>query len=168
MTDPDAFFSAGWTPGGTFAMKKLLTRFWSKVRKTPTCWIWIGHTHIRGGYGLFHCQGRQHYAHRIAYFLQTDIWPGKQDVLHRCDTPSCVNLDHLYLGNDFDNKQDSMRRGRHAFGERAGSSKMTEHLVGEIRTLFSQGNSSRKLASQFGIGHTAILQIVRRNTWKHI
>ena len=34
-------------------------------------------------------------------------------VLHHCDNPACVNIDHMYLGTPRDNVLDMLRRGRH-------------------------------------------------------
>lgn len=34
-------------------------------------------------------------------------------VLHSCDTPACVNPDHLRVGTPLDNMQDKMKRNRH-------------------------------------------------------
>jgi hypothetical protein len=33
-------------------------------------------------------------------------------VLHSCDNPSCVNIDHLRYGNQADNMADAIARGR--------------------------------------------------------
>lgn len=36
-------------------------------------------------------------------------------VLHTCDNPKCIKLEHLFLGTEADNTQDMMRKGRHKF-----------------------------------------------------
>ena len=34
-------------------------------------------------------------------------------VLHSCDTPNCINIDHLRAGTHQENMDDKMERGRH-------------------------------------------------------
>lgn len=53
--------------------------------------------------------------HRIAWELIYGEIPTKMWVLHRCDNPSCVNPDHLYLGTRSDNFKDFVARKRSPF-----------------------------------------------------
>lgn len=78
------------------------------VKTENGCWIWQGSR--SRGYGKMR-YGREQYAHRIAYILFVGAI-GSLDVLHRCDTPSCVNPSHLFLGTHTDNMQDASRKGR--------------------------------------------------------
>lgn len=65
-------------------------RFWAKVEKTGTCWIWTG-SKLRNGYGQFN----RGLAHRFAYkLLVGEIRPG-HEVDHLCMRRDCVNPTHL-------------------------------------------------------------------------
>ena len=75
------------------------------------CLLWVGST-AKGGYGQMKIDRRKIAAHRIAWTLKHGDIPDGMDVLHRCDVPCCVNHEHLFLGNDFDNQRDSVRKGR--------------------------------------------------------
>jgi hypothetical protein len=99
-------------------------RFWGKVvRGTPDeCWTWIG-GHDHRGYGYLRLPGRsggQTGAHRVAWMLANGDLPEGCHVLHRCDTPSCVNPRHLFLGTNYENVQDKVAKGRQAVRARSG------------------------------------------------
>lgn len=72
-------------------------RFWSKVTRTDTCWLWEGSS--RNGYGLFSWgSGREQNttgAHRYAYQLERGEIPEELVIDHLCRVPLCVNPDHL-------------------------------------------------------------------------
>lgn len=69
-------------------------RFWRKVHKTDSCWIWTG-TRVPAGYGRLRYQGTNWPAHRVAYVLFVGPLDPQLDVDHLCRNPSCVNPDHL-------------------------------------------------------------------------
>jgi len=68
-------------------------RFWCRVEKTSTCWLWVGTG--RSGYGRFQINGVKVAAHRFAYELLIGPIPDGLYLDHTCHTPSCVNPDHL-------------------------------------------------------------------------
>lgn len=78
-----------------FPPRPAVDRFWPKVEKTPTCWVWTaGKRH--GGYGQFNVgDGRNVRAHVFAYELLVGPVPEGLELDHLCRNPACVNPDHL-------------------------------------------------------------------------
>jgi hypothetical protein len=95
--------------------QKYIDRFYTKVDKTDTCWIFTGYKD-RDGYGQYGIRDQgikvSYQAHRFSYEAETGIYPGKLLVCHHCDNPSCVRPDHLFLGTNKDNMEDMVKKGR--------------------------------------------------------
>jgi hypothetical protein len=91
-----------------------IERFWSRVTKTDTCWLWSAK-----GRGAFVIDGRQYVAARISFLIHHGRYPTLL-VCHHCDNPRCVRPDHLFEGTSKDNSQDMVRKGRHGM-HRCGS-----------------------------------------------
>lgn len=68
-------------------------RFWSKVDKTDTCWLWTASK--SQGYGQFWDGKKMQYAHRVAYQFSGGIIPRGLVIDHLCRITSCVNPKHL-------------------------------------------------------------------------
>lgn len=139
------------------------TRFWSKAKLAgdDECWLWQ-RAKLKG-YGLFRANGRLHRAHRFAYELTNGPIPDGLDCLHRCDTPSCVNPRHLFLGTHQQNMQDRDKKGRAArlSGESHGGHKLTTAQVEEVKSLYDSGAwSQRALAAKFGVCQRTVTCIV--------
>ena len=75
------------------------------------CRLWLGEVHD-DGYGRISVRNRMRRVHRVAYAAWVSPLPNGQRVLHRCDQPTCINPDHLYVGTAKDNVDDMVRRGR--------------------------------------------------------
>lgn len=87
-------------------------RFWGQVDKGSSCWLWTGVQHFRG-YGACAKTYGDTRAHRVAWLLTNGPTPDGLGVLHKCDTPLCVNPAHLYLGDQKQNAADTIARGRY-------------------------------------------------------
>lgn len=85
-------------------------RFWQKVEKTDTCWLWRGSKNTTG-YGQLRTD-RLEKAHRISWEIHNGPIPDGLAVLHACDNPPCVNPSHLWLGTQADNARDRQAKGR--------------------------------------------------------
>jgi len=82
------------------------------------CWLWIGPVFPRrGGYGAFSAGPFiMQRAHRVAWQLYCNPIDKAQHVLHKCDNVSCVNPQHLFLGNQALNMRDKALKGRQQEG----------------------------------------------------
>ena len=69
-------------------------RFWAKVEKTDTCWIWIASIDANG-YGQFSLDGMNVRAHRVAYELEVGPIPDGLHLDHLCRVRNCVRPAHL-------------------------------------------------------------------------
>jgi hypothetical protein len=89
-----------------------MERFWNKVYKTESCWLWVG-AKTPKGYGQFCHEGKIRRAHRLAYVLAFGEIPAELFVCHKCDNPSCVRPKHLFLGTNRDNVMDAIAKYGH-------------------------------------------------------
>lgn len=140
----------------------LATRFWSKVEPEPMsgCWLWIGARHS-GGYGEIRKDKKKCLTHRIAWALEHGEEPTLH-VLHRCDTPACVNVRHLFLGTSSDNARDMWTKGR----ARPGQPKINARIAASIRRRYLSGDTQRALAKEFAMYPSSISGIVHGRSWK--
>ena len=80
---------------GSDLTNSVRARFWSKVVKTESCWLWTSYI-LPNGYPRFSIRaGFQAYAHRISYVLSKGEIPEGLDLDHLCRNTQCVNPDHL-------------------------------------------------------------------------
>jgi hypothetical protein len=134
------------------------------------CWIWTG-WRLPKGYGLINLprangiQRRFVYAHRLSYRLFKGEFPSDRLVLHKCDTPPCVNPDHLILGTDSDNKQDAVAKGRAYAGEKNNQAKLTNQDVNSIRQLRQNGWRLASLAEKYATCVSNISEICSYKAW---
>lgn len=103
-----------WWANGKHLEHELLTledRFWAKVQKTKTCWLWTGSTY-KSGHGQIWNGKKLERAHRVSWRLKHGKIPKGMKVCHHCDVPGCVRPSHLFLGTQKDNMEDAARKGR--------------------------------------------------------
>lgn len=146
-------------------------RFWAKVDVTnpESCWYWKAAAD-KDNYGVFQISNKKSIgAHRMAYLLSYGPIPKFSVTRHKCDTPLCVNPNHLELGTQKDNINDKVVRNRQAKGSTNGQSRLNESLVLTIRKLYNTGEYTfLDLANKFNVHYSNIGYIINRKTWRHI
>jgi hypothetical protein len=143
-------------------------RFFEKVLKTESCWLWQGT--LSNGYGNFAINGGHILAHRYSWELVHGPVPDGLWVLHNCpggDDPRCCNPAHLWLGTNQDNIADMAKKGSRK-GEKSAQAKFTNTDILEMRRLAQAGVSFAEIAVKFSTGRSYVKQIVRRERWSHI
>jgi hypothetical protein len=142
-----------------------IERFWSKVEKTGSCWVWTAGRDW-DGYGNFWLHGANTRAHRYSWSLHNGEIPIGLCVLHRCDNPSCVNPSHLFLGTSADNSRDRDLKGRTARHERHGSAKLKPRDIEYIRFFRSLGLEHKTIADMFFVCQATVSHILNGRCWK--
>lgn len=112
------------------------------------CMLWLGGM-SGDGYGMV--SGA--YAHRISYIEVRGPIPTGMVVDHVCNTPLCVNPDHLQLLS----RGDNVRRGKRA--------KLSPDSVAEIKRLRADGVPVKVIAQQFGIGDSTVYNVTNGYGW---
>ena len=144
--------------------RSLHAKFWARVirRGDDDCWLWTGgKTQRRDGtkvYGLFHLRGtgrdsrhEKRLAHRAAWELTNGTFDVSMCVLHRCDTPLCVNPQHLFLGTRIENNADRDFKGR----------QWRKVDRQEARRLAHEGVPQREIAQRLGVTRGTIFRVLR-------
>lgn len=124
------------------------------------CWIWRW-SRNQAGYGRIAENKRTHFAHRLSYEIYVGEIPSGLYVCHECDTPSCVNPNHLWLGTARDNAVDRDKKGRN-------KRKLSDDVVIDIRQKRNKGVSAKELAIMYGVRQNTISQASTGKRWARV
>lgn len=141
-------------------------------RNDDECWLWFG-ANNGTGYGHLNVDGVDYYAHRVAWMLVHGEIPKHLFVLHRCDTPSCVNHHHLFLGTHTTNMRDMNAKKRRGIrtpynqnGSNNHSAKLTESHVLDIRKRIEVDKESfSSIGRHYNVSYQTISNIAHNKSW---
>lgn len=120
------------------------------------CWVWQRCKSPEGYAKSIRVDGHAYAPHRFYYEQKYGPIPAGLALDHLCKNRLCVNPDHLQPVTQTQNT----RRSRIA--------KLTETDAANIKSMFAQGYSKRRLARMFGVCHTTIADLLNGVTWKDI
>jgi hypothetical protein len=131
------------------------------------CHLWLRCVD-RDGYGQICYGGKQLKAHRVSWAMHHGRVPIGMCVCHKCDTPGCINVDHLFIGTTADNMADKADKGR-IKGDKHGRAKLSTADVGVIRRMRRElGLTQSSIADMFSVSRATVSHILNRRNWAHI
>lgn len=148
---------------------ELVSSLMRRCNKTESCWLWTG-AKVRG-YGSINVRGRGAViVPRLSYELFIAAIPPGMFVCHTCDTPACLNPEHLFIGTPADNVHDMVVKGRRCApelpkGEAHHATSLTEDDVMAIRKSCS---ARKDIAARYGVSVSTIRNILTGRTWAHV
>jgi hypothetical protein len=99
------------------------------------------------------------------------IIPKNKIICHSCDNPSCANPDHLFIGDQQDNVDDAVKKGRNFKippmpGEKNPLAKLSNYDAIQIRKRRKNDETGVSLAKEYNVSITIISRINIGKTYK--
>lgn len=141
------------------------------IRNKKGCFLWQkGKDKDR--YPLLRIGNKAYRLHRYLMNMLREIpLTNREWVCHTCDTPSCLNLNHLFIGSPKNNRDDCVNKERHNCnkGSRHHSAKLVEKDILLIREAIKRKEcTQRALAKRYFVSFQTINNIIKRKTWRHV
>ncbi|ARQ95436.1 hypothetical protein [Bradyrhizobium phage BDU-MI-1] len=138
------------------------------------CWLWLGSIDKNSGYGkmsstLYTAAGHPLPigAHRASVILDRgyQCLEGKVDVCHRCDNPSCVNPEHLFVGTHAENMADAKAKGRMRHGEDHEQAVLTNE---QAIAIANATGPDWYVAEKFGVSSVTVASVRSGRSWARV
>lgn len=150
----------------------IIQRLMNNIYKNPKngCWEWLGYK-MRFGHGKIGYRDKVYLTHRLSYEIYIGPIPKNMNVCHKCDNPSCINPDHLFLGTQLENIEDCVKKNRHFVipamnGENNPLAKLTNQQANEIRIRLNNGERGIDLAKCYNVSAHIVSRIRKNKTYK--
>lgn len=114
-------------------------------------------------------EGRKHMrVNVLILWAFTGSRPEGLEATHKDGNRLDNRLDNLEWKTHASNIADKFEHGTMVMGEQVWNAKLKEFQIPEIKALASNGNSSRFIASQYGVSDTLIRKILKGERWCHV
>lgn len=150
-----------------------LNSIFSRTKKNDAgCWIYQGR--LKRGYAVIGCRGKRVAGHRLVWMAVNGPIPSTVMICHRCDTPACLNPDHLFKGDSKANVTDMVLKGRAFWQQRRHSgaiggygSKIDQRTYDWIFVSADLGMTNRQIALVLGTVPERVRKILNGKLFKH-
>jgi hypothetical protein len=94
-------------------LARLLGRLSARTATGPGCWEWRG-LKDKDGYAIIYSRETDNHVRvaRLVWTMANGPIRNGLFILHHCDNPACVRIDHLFQGTHTDNMRDKSQKGR--------------------------------------------------------
>jgi hypothetical protein len=139
-------------------------RVMAQTKRVGDCLVFTGCHNARGYGRISGGPEGESLAHRIVWRHHN---PGERPylIMHSCDNPPCVEIQHLSVGDHRINAADMVAKGRSFHGHRGASSpraKISEAMLMEIRDRWARGEQQISIAASVGLHSSYVSRLVRR------
>jgi hypothetical protein len=136
------------------------------------CWICTSHCKNSKGYPQYNKKGSKHmqmsrymYEQEYNCSVLPTIGGEKIFICHKCDNPACINPEHLFLGTQYDNLKDMVKKNRQQMGEKHYAAKLSSEQVSNI---LHDKRVNKIIAKEYGVSNSTIDYIKNGKRWKGV
>lgn len=123
------------------------------------CWECISHSsHTNNGYLSIGRNKKRYLMHRYIYEMQYGLIPEDKVIMHICDNPKCININHLKLGTQKENIKDMINKGRRNPNS-IPKKKLNEQQLLKIKEMLLNKTYIREIEEQFPVSGYVISRI---------
>ena len=133
------------------------------------CLLFMGHRN-HDGYGRIGKGVSLVFVHREMFKHHNPDIEMTGVIMHTCDTPNCVNIEHLRHGTQAENIADMVAKGRRVTvkGSAQKDAKLTESDIPIIRQRINDGTTYARIARDYAVSESAIRNIKMGRRWTHV
>lgn len=124
------------------------------------CHVCTSHATTHDGYVKLVRNKKNWLAHRYLFYQHHGEIPKGMVIMHTCDNPSCINIDHLKLGTQKDNIHDMFDKNRDNVWRGGRKSDFSEILPKRIKKIrLEQRLSQSELADKINAHKSYVYKI---------